>query len=142
MLLNVSYNDPKQEKTIFDEVGGIINLRERLKIGGSGSPKLFITQASVAINNLLLLDNNLNTCNIEIREKGIIIRFRSILETYALIIPFYKLSIYKGSSQEYTFHKDHHFIRVAAKTKGIHNFVKKISDRKIQHLPNQNDNPN
>ncbi|QLE00514.1 hypothetical protein HX109_02660 [Galbibacter sp. BG1] len=139
MLLNVSYNDPVQKKTLLEEVGPVINLKDRWRIGGTGSPKLFITQSSVAINNLLMLDNNLNTCNIEIRSKGIIIRFRSILETYALVIPFYKLAVYKGNSQEYTFHKDHHFIRIAAKTKGIHNFIKKISDRKIEHLSNQND---
>ena len=64
--------------------------------------KLIINSASIDIHNLLILDQNINTCNIELRPKGIIVRFRSLLETYGLIIPYYKLKIYKGKSQEYS----------------------------------------
>ena len=87
MLLNVSYNDPKQELTITDLVGKPFNLRDRIKFSGVGSPKLQIVSSSPKIANLLLLDNNLDVCNIEIRPKGIIVRFRSLLETYAMVIP-------------------------------------------------------
>ena len=87
MLLNVSYNDPKQELTVTDLVGKPFNLRDRIKFSGVGSPKLQIVSSSPKIANLLLLDNNLDVCNIEIRPKGIIVRFRSLLETYAMVIP-------------------------------------------------------
>ena len=56
-------------------------------MGGNGSDKLIITDASNDIVELLKLDNNINQCNIEIRSNGIIIRFRALLETYGLIIP-------------------------------------------------------
>ncbi|WP_224483744.1 hypothetical protein [Robertkochia aurantiaca] len=141
MLLNISYNDRKVHEKVLNEVGSPLRLVERFKLGGSGSPKLFITKASLQIYNLLILDNNINTCNIEIRSEGIIIRFRSLLETYALIIPFYKLNIYKGSAQEYTLYRDSYFIRIAAKTPQVHNFMKKLrsfkdekSDTNIEDL--------
>ena len=106
MLLNVSYNDPKIEQTITDLVGKPFNLRDRIKFSGVGSPKLQIVSSSPKIANLLLLDNNLDVCNIEIRPKGIIVRFRSLLETYAMVIPFYKLSVFKGKSDSHSIHAD------------------------------------
>ncbi|MEC7659023.1 MAG: hypothetical protein VYB41_02965, partial [Bacteroidota bacterium] len=69
MLTNVSYRDPKQEQVITDLVGKPFNLRMRLKLAGVGSPKLQIVSSSPKISNLLLLDNNHDVCNIEIRPK-------------------------------------------------------------------------
>lgn len=126
MLVNVSYNEREISEKINTEVGKAFNLRERLRLKGIGSPKLFITGSSIDIHNLLVLDQNINTCNIELRPKGIIVRFRSLLETFAFVIPYYKLNLYKGQSQEYSIFKDHNFIRIAAKTPQIHNFMMKI----------------
>ncbi|MBL7472768.1 hypothetical protein [Robertkochia sediminum] len=126
MLVNVSYKDRKLTERINETVGKPFNLRERWKHKGIGSPKLQITSCSMDIHNLLVLDQNLNTCNIELRPRGIILRFRSILETFALIIPYYKLSVYKGKSEEYSLYKDHHFIKVAAKKPEVHNFISKM----------------
>ena len=79
------------------------------------SGKLFITETSIDIHNLLVLDQNINQCNIELRPKGIIVHFRSLLKTYGLIIPYYKLKIYKGKAEEYSIYKDHSTIKVATK---------------------------
>ena len=97
--------------------------------------KLFITETSIDIHNLLILDQNINQCNIELRPKGIIVHFRSLLETYGLIIPYYKLKIYKGKAEEYSIYKDHSTIKVAAKNKSTHAFFKKITDEKIKTRP-------
>jgi len=134
MLVNVSYNDPSLTERIDEEVGKPFTLKERFKLGGIGSPKLFITSCSIDIHNLLILDNNLNTCNIEIRPTGIIIRFRSLLETFALVIPFYKLKIYKGQAREYSLYRDHYFIKVKADEK-VHSFMRKLIDYKSDHAP-------
>ena len=93
MLLNISYNEPKVKEKIETLVGKPFTLKERLAMNGVGSSKLLISSASVDIHKLLILDNNLNTCNIELRPNGIILRFRSLLETYAFIIPYYKLTV-------------------------------------------------
>ena len=104
-------------------------------MGGIGSPKLSITAASTEIRNLLILDNNLNTCNIELRPKGIILRFRSLLETYALVIPYYKLTIYKGDLAIYSVYRDHYFVKVRSDTKAIQKFFKKLLDYKADNSP-------
>lgn len=135
MLLNVSYNNKKITRKIDKEVGKPFTLKERWAMKGIGSPKLFITEASVEIRNLLILDNNLDSCNVEIRPKGIIVRFRSLLETFALVIPFYKLTIYKGDFAVYSIYRDHYFIKVRSDTKAIQKFFRKLLDYKIDTAP-------
>jgi hypothetical protein len=135
MLLNVSYNDKKITSKIDEEVGKPFTIKERLKLGGIGSPKLFIKETSVEIHNLLILDNNINSCNIEMRPKGIIVRFRSLLETFALVIPYYKLTIYKGDFAIYSIYRDHYFIKVQSDTKAIQKFFRKLLDYKADNAP-------
>jgi len=135
MLVNVSYNNRDLTSKIDNEVGKPFKLKERWAMNGIGSPKLFITETSIEIGNLLLLDNNLNSCNVEMRPKGIIVRFRSLLETYALVIPYYKLTIYKGDLAIYSIFRDHYFIKVKSDTKAIQKFFKKILDFKADNLP-------
>lgn len=130
MLLNVSYDDPKIKEKIDAAVGKPFSLKERWVKGGIGSPKLVINQSSIDIHNLLVLDNNLNTCNLELRPKGIILRFRSLLETYAMVIPYHKLNLYKGKAQEYSIYKDKQFVKVVADTKAVFKFFSKISAEK------------
>ena len=135
MLVNISYNEPKIRTTIDDLIGKPFTLRERWSMGGIGSGKLMITQTSIDIHNLLVLDQNINQCNIELRPKGIIIHFRSLLETYGLIIPYYKLKLYKGKAQEYSIYKDQYSIKVLANTKNIHSFFKKLNEHKTKNAP-------
>ncbi|MGJ8685333.1 MAG: hypothetical protein ACSHWW_11950 [Nonlabens sp.] len=130
MLYNVSYNDSETRRLIEKDVGKVLSLRERWKLKGSGSPKLHITSSSIQIHNLLVVDNNLNVCNVELREKGIIVRFRSRLQTYALPIPYYKLNVYKGRAEEYSIYRDNYFVKVKADRKVIHEFFKKVSTQK------------
>ncbi|MBT8301227.1 MAG: hypothetical protein KJO63_07865 [Maribacter sp.] len=135
MLLNVSYNNGEITRKIDLEVGKPFTLKERWAMGGIGSPKLFITETSVEIRNLLILDNNIDCCNVEIRPRGIIVRFRSLLETFALVIPYYKLTLFKGDLAIYTIYRDNHFIKVRSDTKAIQKFFKKILDKKVQNAP-------
>jgi hypothetical protein len=135
MLLNISYNDPSQRRSIDQEVGKAFSLQKRWSLGGIGSKKLIINSASIDIHNLLILDQNINTCNIELRPKGIILRFRSLLETYGLVIPYYKLKIYKGKSQEYSVYLDQYFVKIRADSSGIHKFFKKINTQKVLNTP-------
>jgi len=139
MLLNISYNNPDIKEKIDREVGKTLTLSDRFKLKGSGSPRLIITSVSIDIHNLLILDNNRNTCNIEIRPGGIIVRFRSILETYALVIPFWKLKIYKGKAEEYSIYRDHYFIKVEAKDENVHKFFKKLIAYKDDNAPTRID---
>ena len=67
MLVNISYNEPKIKRAIEEEVGKPFGLRERWAMGGIGSGKLFITETSIDVHNLLVLDQNINQCNVELR---------------------------------------------------------------------------
>lgn len=127
MLKNVSYNNSKIKSEINDVLGNPFTIFERIKLRGVGSPKYIISQTDSIITNLLNLDNNTNQCNIELRPKGIIVSFRSLLETYALIIPFYKLKLFKGQSNVYSIYIDEYFIKILAKKKNEHGFIKKIN---------------
>ena len=127
MLKNVSYNNSKIKFEINDVLGNPFTIFERIKLRGVGSPKYIISQTDSIITNLLNLDNNTNQCNIELRPKGIIVSFRSLLETYALIIPFYKLKLFKGQSNVYSIYIDEYFIKILAKKKNEHEFIKKIN---------------
>lgn len=130
MLANVSYNNKTQREAIDTSVGKPFTLLQRIKIGGVGSPKLFVTSSSKEIDALFLLDHNENSCNIELRPKGIILRFRSLLETYALIVPYYKLTIFKGSSESYSVHFEHHKVSISANSEPVRVFFKKIQHQK------------
>lgn len=136
MLFNVSYNDRKVNESVEELVGKPFGLFDNIKLNGTGSPRLLIHKASEEIQQLLDYDNNLNYCNIELRPKGIIIRFRSILETYGLVIPFYKLVIFKPANY-LTIHADHHLITVEfpPKNAGIHQFYEKMMAQKVKNTP-------
>ncbi len=135
MLVNVSYNNKEVTRKVDAEVGAPFPLRERWAMGGIGSPKLSITETSIEIRNLLILDNNTNSCNIELRPTGIIVRFRSLLETFALTIPYYKLRIYKADLGVYSICRDHYFIKVRSDTKAVQKFFKKLLDLKVDNRP-------
>ena len=132
MLANVSYNNKAQRESIDKLVGKPFTLMNRLKLGGVGSPKLHVVSTSKEIDSLFVLDHNDNTCNIELRPNGIILRFRSLLETYGLIIPYYKLNIFKGTGEVYSIHMEHHKIGISSKSKNVRDFFKKIQQQKAR----------
>lgn len=134
MLYKTSYHDHETIRRINNEVGKALSLHQRWLLKGSGSPKLTITAACKSIKNILDVDQNRNTCNIEIREKGIILRFRSRLDTYALPIAYWKLTLYKGRAQEYSIYKDSNFIKVRADRQPIHRFFTKILEQKNKQI--------
>jgi len=135
VLLNVSYKNKQVTKKIEAEVGKPFTFKERLQLGGIGSSKLIITETSVQIHNLLILDNNRNQCNIEMRPNGILVGFRSLLESYILVIPYYKLSLYKGKAEEYSIYRDDYFVKVEAKDKATHKFMNKVLAAKAKASP-------
>jgi hypothetical protein len=131
MLKNLSYNDPKIQREVQKSVGSSFSFLERIKFGGVGSSKLEITHASAEIAELLNRDNNLNLCSVELLKKGIIVRFRSILETYGLVIPFYQLVIFKGEAERLSLHQGQHKITVKLDSRA-NQFFKKVLEHKTK----------
>lgn len=136
MLLNISYNDKKTNQAVVDLVGKPFGLIDNIKLNGIGSPRLDIIKTSEEISELLSYDHNRNFCNIELRPKGVVVRFRSLLETFALVIPYYKLIVFKPGNS-FTFHCDQHFISVEAQpnNKSVNSFIEKILQQKTENTP-------
>lgn len=132
MIYNISYKDNKQIELINNSVGKPYSLIDKIKLGGVGSPKYYIKSSDKKIDSLLILDNNDNTCNIEMRPKGIIIRFRSLLETYALIIPYFKLSIFKPTGDTYSIHSGENKIIIFTNTENKRKFIKRVLEQKAK----------
>ncbi len=126
MLLNVSYNTPEVFFRIDKEVGKPFGLLERFRNGGIGSPKLFVEGCSDEIGALFALDTYINTCNIELRPKGIIVRFRSILETFALPIPYPSLSLVEEDAAV-VIGRDGHFLRLRSGDAQVKRFLARIA---------------
>ncbi|MGL1885698.1 MAG: hypothetical protein OCD76_04210 [Reichenbachiella sp.] len=76
-------------------VGNPYSLWTRPTMKGIGSQRLLIKKANQEVWDLFTNDNHQKFTNIELRPKGIILWFRVKLDTYLLIIPYHKLTIYK-----------------------------------------------
>lgn len=116
------------------EVGKTLSVFERLKMGGNGSQRYVMVDASHELEELANLDNKTNFCNVELREKGIILRFRSRLETYAWVVPYHLLSIFKNDSHFSVF-AGAEFVKLkpAHNAPLNHKFLKKLLEIKANH---------
>ncbi|RZS99985.1 hypothetical protein [Aquimarina brevivitae] len=137
MLVNNLHNDPDLKESVTTLLGKPFTLQDRLKISGAISPKITITDSSLQIRNLLVLDTHTKTCTITLRPKGILLNFQVQLQSYHLVIPFYKLKVYKGRAEEYSIYMDHHFIKIKApkEAMNIHNYFKKLIALKADSHP-------
>jgi hypothetical protein len=145
MLLNISQDFSDKREEINELVGKPFNLEERQELQKTSIHELPVTAASIEIYNLLVLNEGQaqKHCNIEMRPKGVLISFRAAGETYSLVIPFYKLKIYKGRAEEYSFYKDQYFIKVhaGAGQAEVHSFIKKLrhykADKALPRIEDQ-----
>jgi|GEM_PF-846131 len=133
MLLNLSARPEESRELIESEIGVDFDLQKRKQLNGVNSGILMINSASMEIQNLLILNEGINTCNIEIKKDGILIRFQVNMESFALVIPFYKLKFNKGQAEQYTFHRDQYFINIQADRPANHEFIRKIRTIKAEH---------
>lgn len=139
MLLNLSYNDPAVRAKLTEQVGKPYTLKERVRLKGIGSARFKIINASPNIQNLLVLDNNANLCNLELRPKGLLIHFKKLLDAYALVVPFYKLSLYK-TDNGYSIHKEEYFMTIQSQdTEGLKKFMDKVIACKALYLTDKPD---
>lgn len=135
MLLNISEDFNDKKDIITDQIGKPFNLEDRKKLNGTVLRNLAVTAASIDVYNLMILNEGQSFCSLEMRTKGINISFKAKTDTYALVIPFYKLKIYKGKAEEYSFYKDHYFIKImaGAKEPEVHQFVRKLRNFKADN---------
>lgn len=138
MIRNISYNTKELREEFLTHTGKSLSLYKRITMGGNGSQRYVIVEASNELENLANRDNKTNFCNIELRQKGLILRFRSKLETYGWLVPYYLLSVFK-SEDSLSIYAGPEFVRLkAAHNSSLdHKFILKILSAKSE---NSNDN--
>jgi len=133
MIRNVSTRNRDVEKEITNLVGSSYSLFERFRMRGNGSSRLTIFDASSRIKELLLRDSNINYCNIEIRPRGIVVGFRSRLETYVWCIPFNKLSVFKNK-HSFNIYAEKEKLVIQNKNKSGSAFFRKLMNQKANYF--------
>ena len=109
MIRNLSYNNPQIKQEVEILIGKPYPMLTRIKMKGTGSPKYLIIEASKEISDKLALDNNLNYCSFELRPGGIIIAFRSLLESFGWILPYRNFRVIPGN-KNYSIQSDDAYI--------------------------------
>lgn len=140
MVRNISYNKKELREEILLVVGKAFSLLKRLRLGGIGSQRFVMVEASDELEQLAKLDNKTNFCNIELRERGIILRFRSRLETYGWVVPYYLLSIFKNDDH-FSLFAGAEFVRLAPahnaslNTKFLRKMLEMKSQQQLEAIP-------
>ena len=94
MILNTTYTNKDNDATINEMVGKPFGLWEKLKMNGTGSGRMIITDVSPRLERALLNGPDINYANIELRPKGILVRITRRLDNFTWIIPYYQLYTY------------------------------------------------
>lgn len=94
MILNTTYTNKDNDALINEMVGNAFSLWEKLKMKGTGSGRMIITDVSPRLERALLNGPDINYANIELRPKGILVRITRRLDNFTWIIPYYQLYTY------------------------------------------------
>ena len=95
MLFITTHTDPEQRQLIDDIAGRPYSFWDKIKMGGVGSGRMIIEEASPKLQQTLRNGHDLNYANIELRPKGILVRITRRMDNFAWVIPYYKLHLYK-----------------------------------------------
>lgn len=94
MILNTTYTNKDNDAMINEMVGRSFSIWEKLKMKGTGSGRMIITDVSPRLERALLNGPDINYANIELRPKGILVRITRRLDNFTWIIPYYQLYTY------------------------------------------------
>ena len=95
LILDTTHPNKEHKKIINDLIGKPFSFFESLRMGGVGSKRMIIEDASPNMQQYLNLVSDINYANIEMRSDGIIVYINKGLKNYTWIIPYYQLVIYK-----------------------------------------------
>jgi len=135
MIVNLDGLTSSQEEERIALIGKPYSFFEKISLGGVGSSKLIIAEASQAIHDLLDLNTDANFANIELGRAGIQVGFRSKQNAFAWIIPYRKLSIFKNSG-DFAIHADGMKVKLVPHLSSTvdYNFLKKLQRFKSNYF--------
>lgn len=127
MILATTQPNREQRDEIRELIGKPISWIKRFKMGGNGSRRIDVGQHSAIFFKHLHNSVHLTKCNIEIREKGVILYLGKGPRYCMWVIPFHFLQIYRSGG--YTVHATGHFVRLKTDWRD-HKFFKKLINLK------------
>ena len=135
MILNITYPDYKTKAAIEKTVGPAYSFIDRIKMGGIGTSKLLMLEATEDIHKLLTITNDMTYCHLECRHGGIVVGFQTSMKIYAWLIPYHHLTLYNNSGQLVIYGPKNN-IKVKAPFNGSidKKFVKKVLAIKAEYL--------
>lgn len=111
MIIRDTFNEKKILQQIEEQVGKPFPIIRRIRMGGTGSQRLFVLDGSPTIKDLFHADLKRDLCNLELRPGGVIVRFQSKMHTYAWTIPWQQLKL-SWQDNEIRIHDHVEFISV------------------------------
>ncbi|MFW5705807.1 MAG: hypothetical protein ACOCX8_02275 [Bacteroidota bacterium] len=85
-VFNLSYNDADRRNSVYEITGKPYKFFQSTRMGGTGSPPLFLQSGPPEVMQLLNQTYDRKYCNIELLRSGIMFRFKSRHENYGLPI--------------------------------------------------------
>lgn len=133
MIINTTDNNTENKQIIADLIGSPFSFVQKLKLGGIGSKRMIVEEVSPNMRSLMNVVSDINYANIELRQKGVLIRINKGLKTFTWIIPYYQLVLYKTNGS--SIHAQGRFIRFRnSKTfKENKKFFNKLLDQKVKY---------
>ena len=95
MIFDLTNAKEETIKRINELVGQSFPFFERLKLGGIGSERLLIQDASQSIRQFLKEDPALDYCNLELRPLGVIVHMHDKGKNIGWVIPYRKLNLHQ-----------------------------------------------
>lgn len=124
MIFARNTKSKETDRKIEALIGKQYSFRERLKLKGTGSMRMKVIKTSPGLSKTQD-KNDINYTSIELRPKGMIAYFRTKINNYIWVIPYYKLSVFQ--SETFNIHADGEYIRLDLKT--VYPKNKKFFDR-------------
>ena len=131
MILNTTYTNKENDATINNMVGKSFGLWDKLKLKGTGSGRMIISEVSPRLERALLNGPDLSDANIELRPKGILVRITRRLDNFTWIIPYYQLYTYLTNGLSIHGQGEFLHFRNDRFLKGNRDFIKKMLNLKV-----------
>jgi len=134
MLFNTTNTNQDYLKESKATVGKAFSFIRKIKLELISSGKLDIAEFSAKLQPEMMLASANYHAKINLRPKGIIVKFSDGTNQYSWVIPYYRLVIY--NTQTFTIHANGHFIKFK-RNKSYHDnkkFINKMIDLKNDSL--------
>lgn len=133
LILDSTHPNKEHKQIINDLIGKSFSFVESLKMGGVGSKRMIIEEASPNMQQYLNLVSDINYANIEMRSDGILIYINKGLKNYTWIIPYYQMVMYKTNGASIHAQGKYIHFKNNKTFKENKSFFKKLLDAKVKY---------